>query len=280
MRTRTLPPYAAYLRVYEPLEAFSAGDQDRWLTYATAEDRPDRREVLAREQLAALTRAVATPPQVAPREDSGDAYVVREPDGWYLCPVQDRLRSWLAVADFRAGLPEPVADAVLPPAVTDEADADFAVWQAQHPAGVPRILTATWHVPVRWFVAFDAGERVLVLGAGLRSLVYRTRIVEARRRVARALRVLRRAVEDGSMTAAVEDLGRWLEEWHPRALVELDYGGLVHLVDDDGLRADESSADVAAAMAALADGDTAAAARAYRRLADRWEAVQALERSC
>jgi hypothetical protein len=104
-------------------------------------------------------------------------------------------------------------------------------------------------------------------------------MVDARRRVARALRVLRRAVEDGAMTAAVEDLGRWLEEWHPRAQVELDYGGLVHLVDDDRLRADQSSADVAGAMTALAEGDTRSAARAYRRLAERWEAVQALERS-
>jgi hypothetical protein len=279
VRTRTLPPYAAYLRVYEPLEAFAAGDRERWRSYATAGDRPDRRQVMAREQVAALARAVCTPPVVAPREESVDAYVLLEPDGPYVCPVQDRLRSWLAVADFRAGLPDSVADTVLPTAVADEADADFAVWQAEHPASVPRILTATWHVPVRWFVAFAPAERALVLGAGVRSLVYRARMVDARRRVARALRVLRRAVEDGAMTAAVEDLGRWLEEWHPRALVELDYGGLVHLVHDDRLRADQSSADVAAAMAALAEGDTRAAARAYRRLAERWEAVQALERS-
>jgi hypothetical protein len=104
-------------------------------------------------------------------------------------------------------------------------------------------------------------------------------MVDARRRVARALGVLRKAVEDGAMTAAVEDLGRWLEEWHPRAMVELDYGGLVHLVGDDRLRTDQSSADVAAAIEALIAGDTGTAARAYRRLADRWEAVQLLERS-
>jgi hypothetical protein len=279
VRTRTLPPYAAYLRVYEPLEAFATGERERWRSYARAAGRPDRRRVMAREQVAALARAVRTPPVVAPREESGDAYVLHEPGGPYLCPVQDRLRCWLAAADFRAGLPDPVADAVLPSAAADEADADLAVWQAEHPDWVPRILTATWHVPVRWFVAFDPGERALVLGEGVRSLVYRARMVDARRRVARALSVLRTAVEDGAMTAAVEDLGRWLEEWHPRAVVELDYGGLVHLVGDEGLRTDQSSADVAAAMAALIAGDTRTAARAYRRLADRWEAVQMLERS-
>ncbi len=31
------------------------------------------------------------------------------------------------------------------------------------------------------------------------------------------------------------EVGRWLEDFHPCSLVELDYGGLVHLVSDDAL---------------------------------------------
>ena len=37
-------------------------------------------------------------------------------------------------------------------------------------------------------------------------------------------------------------VGRWLEEIHPHSLVELDYGGLVHLASDDALCGDQSVA--------------------------------------
>ena len=67
------------------------------------------------------------------------------------------------------------------------------------------------------------------VGFGLRMRGIAT--AQAERRVARALSVLRTAVQDESVTAGVEELGRWLEEFHPRSLVELDYGGLVHLLD-------------------------------------------------
>ncbi len=86
----------------------------------------------------------------------------------------------------------------------------------------------------------------------------------ARRRTARALAVLRRTVEDGDVAAGLEDLGRWLEEFHPRSLVELDYGGLVHLLDDTALAQDESARDVAAALAALGAGDGAVRRRGVR----------------
>jgi hypothetical protein len=99
----------------------------------------------------------------------------------------------------------------------------------------------------------------------------------ARQRVARALEVLRRTVEDGVVTAGVEDLGRWLEEFHPRSLVELDYGGLVHLLDDEQLEADESARDVTLALAALGEGDADRAAAAYARVTSRMKALQAVE---
>ena len=99
----------------------------------------------------------------------------------------------------------------------------------------------------------------------------------ARRRTARALAVLRRTVEDGDVAAGLEDLGRWLEEFHPRSLVELDYGGLVHLLDDTELAEDESARDVATALAALADGDATSATEAYARVTGRMKALQSVE---
>ncbi len=76
------------------------------------------------------------------------------------------------------------------------------------------------------------------------------------------------------MTEALVGVGRWLEEFHPRSLVELDYGGLVHALPAGDLAEDHSAADAAEALAALRDGDGEAAGEAYERLVDRWRAVR------
>lgn len=70
------------------------------------------------------------------------------------------------------------------------------------------------------------------------------------------------------------EVGSWLEEFHPRSMVELDYGGLVHALPADRLRADRSARDVAAGIAALRAGDEAGAAEAYEELAERWREVR------
>jgi hypothetical protein len=95
--------------------------------------------------------------------------------------------------------------------------------------------------------------------------------------VARALAVLRRTLEDGPVVDGVEHLGRWLEEFHPHSFVELDYGGLVHLLDDDALRSDESAADIAEATAALGRSDADGVTAAYERVVMRWRAIAAVE---
>jgi hypothetical protein len=59
--------------------------------------------------------------------------------------------------------------------------------------------------------------------------------------------------------------------------VELDYGGLVHLFNDAALRADQSVAEVSAAIRALGDGEPELAIAMYQRLRSRWRALQALE---
>ena len=82
---------------------------------------------------------------------------------------------------------------------------------------------------------------------------------------------------DEGVVEGVEDLGRWLEEFHPRSLVELDYGGLVHLLDDAELTQDESARDMAEALRQLADGDGDGAAQAYERMTARMKALQAVE---
>jgi hypothetical protein len=77
----------------------------------------------------------------------------------------------------------------------------------------------------------------------------------------------------------IEQLGRWLEDFHPHCLVELDYAGLVDLLDDVHLSGDDSVADVAAGLEALAEGDVDSAAAAYQRLGTRWSRVALLARA-
>jgi hypothetical protein len=140
-------------------------------------------------------------------------------------------------------------------------------------------LTSTWHVPLWWFVPFNPSQRQLCLDEGARQLVYRTAMGAARRRVGRALRILEEALPDSLITAALETLGQWLEEFHPASWLELDYGGLVHMLPSDHLEADISVHDVTAGIAALGDGDPVRAGEHYNRLIERWRAVQALEQA-
>ena len=278
MRLVTVPlpnPYAAYLRVYEPLSAFAGEEGQIWSAYA--EQAAGRTERLLREHRRALADLLSVPPVPVPADESGEAFVLLVEDQPFVCPVQSRLRAWLAFDEFRDGLPDSLLHAFMPPASVQRADADHQIWAGKEPAGPLRIQTATWAVPIHWFVAFSEDDRLLDLDGPDRSLVHRARMSAARRRVGRALRTLRRSVGEVSYVEELEGLGRWLEEFHPRAWLELDYGGLVRLLGDGALRADLSARDVAAALDALAAGDEEAANSAYEVLVDRWAAVRALE---
>jgi hypothetical protein len=156
--------------------------------------------------------------------------------------------------------------------VLERVDGELLEFERRYGALRPHVLSETWQVPPWWFVAFEPGERVLVITPDARSLRYRTAMSRARRRLARALDTLRRTV-DGAVVERVEELGRWLEEFHPHAVLELDYGGLVELWDDSELRGDVSVADVQEALIGLAEGDPEVARAAYQRLSERWRSL-------
>ncbi|WP_413230147.1 hypothetical protein [Kitasatospora herbaricolor] len=295
VRTSVLPPYAAHLRVYEPLAAFPEPDRAHWQAYASAHgpdagavEQPVARAALE-EQRTALADLVGRTPRALPERESGRAFV-RAVDGvTYVCPWATRLRSWQALDELRESAPVALLDTALPPATRAAAEADRERWRAGHPDARPWIMTSRWEVPVRWFLPFGEEDRCFVppapAGPGEgeepvpAALFYLTPMAQARRRVARAYRALRTGVAEGEPALGAEQVGRWLEEFHPRSLVELDYGGLVHLLGPERLAEDRSAGELEEGLTALRAGDTAAAVRAYETVTLRWRRVLALRQA-
>ncbi|MCG5217780.1 hypothetical protein [Streptosporangium sp. KLBMP 9127] len=292
-------PYAAYLRVYEPLSAFAEPDRRVWVTYAESRERPRRAGALRAEHGESVRRLLSVPPLPAPAQESPNAYLRRVEDVLYVCPWQSRLRSWLAFSRFRGSTPAKMMDRFVPKAIVEQTADDFDRFKQKGGSAALRtyILTTTWHVPTAWLVPFDGAERWLVLDqqapqpepaqpgqeagstttAPTRNLLYVTSMAQARRRVARALSVIRRHVGEVATTTEVEEVGRWLEEFHPHSLVELDYGGLVHLMDDETLQSDQSVAELGAALTGLDTGQEELAFAMYQRVILRWKSIQLLE---
>ncbi|QDY77689.1 hypothetical protein [Streptomyces qinzhouensis] len=268
-------PYAAFLRVYEPLAAFPEPERAHWTRYAARGEAPTAQDELRRS----LADLVPTPPVPVPIHESTEAFVAEVDGAVLICPWRTKLRSRLALQEAPDRFPAVLLDAALPPVVRKEAAADWEHWRERNPDARPWIRTAVWQVPVRWFTLFGDEERHYRPAgpAGPAELRYRTPMAQARRRVARALKALRESQDGGQLAAGLVDVGKWLEEFHPRSLVELDYGGLVHALSGPVLAGDHSAADLAAGIAALRAGDAEGARVAYARLSDRWGAVRNLQ---
>ena len=306
--------YAAYLRVYEPVSAFHEPDRSRWAAYAASATRPRRRDALAAEHAEALRRVISAPYVVLPEQESEHAYVRRADGTTYICPWQTRLRCLLGYGQMVSSA-SPLLPGTIPPGEDDQAVANaLARLELDGPPGPrgsrepggPRdpsarlhILDSIWSVPLAWFVLFAAAERWLSLGPGpvlgsaaatasaTRALVYTTPMARARRRVARALATFRNlppgfkgTVLDPPQAADhLAEVGRWLAEFHPYSLVELDYGGLVYLISDDMLCGDQSVAEIRAAVDGAARGECELAMAMYMRAHSRWRAFTEFEQA-
>jgi hypothetical protein len=277
--------FAASLRVYEPLAAFEGAEREHWEDYVRAGAALPGESALALERAAVAAALVHRRLPVV-----GEHAHVLEVDGVTLVsPWRTTVRAQEALLDFCADLPDVVVDAFVTRTLVEQVEVELDRYRAERGTVTTHVRTSPWQVPLRWFVLVDPQERTVSLGEPVeangtvvgrqtgRSLVYRTPMSRARRRVARALAVLRSAVPDDGVQEGMAELGRWLEEFHPRSLVELDYGGLVHLLDDAELSQDESARDMAHALDRLAAGDGAEAAAAYSRMTARMRALQAVE---
>jgi hypothetical protein len=183
--------------------------------------------------------------------------------------------------------------------VGDEDQTVAALAQLEYGGSTARlhILASVWAMAPAWFVPFSAAERWLALGSdgnrpsaaatasATRALLYSTAMSRARRRVARGLAALRgtppgfedAAWEPLRAEAELTEIGRWLEEFHPYSLVELDYGGLVQLLSDDALSGDQSVAEINAAIEGAPKGEYELTVAMYKRAHSRWRAFAGFE---
>jgi hypothetical protein len=334
-------PYAAYLRVYEPVSVLSESERTRWTAYADSVSRPKRVNALGEEHAQALRRLLSPEAGLVPAAESSHAYVRRAAGEIYVCPWQSRLRSWVSAERLLAEAPAGLVAA----GAAVRLRAELERWRERQRSIRPYIRSSTWHIPFEWFVPFIPEERWLVLGtpggsassgssgssnpaasaasaalgsgplvaAPARTLLYVTSMAYARRRMERAARALEKALEKslkrslegswekgpekslqkapepagcsgGGMRPAderifgrVAEVSRWLTEFHPRSLVELDYGGLVHLLDDRTLCADQSVGEIRAAVVGLERGEEELTTAMYSRVLGRWRRIRALE---
>ncbi len=246
--------HTAYLRVYLPRER--AGD---WRSH----DSPH-----------AAPKVVRVDDRFLWQEPIGDdAFSTVWNEKTYMCPRFPRLRMLEGVIAFSETFPAP---ALVPERAVKSAANELARLRSSAPWARSHILSSPWHVPLRWFAAFEPGWREIYEAPFGLSIRYRGYVGEGRSRVGRAVTVLEEAGFDESVVRQVRDLERWLSEFSRDGMLELDYARVAQLFSGGDLVLDESGAEVNASLDALSTSDYEQAGVKYAQVATRWAPVQAL----
>ncbi len=255
----------SYLRVFEPLDALPVSEQERWGRYVAEGNGLSVGTALQTESRIAVSRMITGRRPTS----SGAALVRRVGRRIHVCPLQLVERHAVALLAFREMVPEPAVDAFVSP---DEArDAVRAVEKLRRP---PHIQESSWEVPLRWFVAFDAGERHYTdppEGKGPR-LTYLTRAGDAMGRLDRVIDVLEATIEGADpLIDPLADLIEWIASFDDDSILELDYGGLTRLIPGGDLVTDTSCEDLWHVIDDLQRGDVGSATSGYEQVAARWQ---------
>ncbi|QQQ76196.1 hypothetical protein IOD16_35065 [Saccharothrix sp. 6-C] len=288
-------PFVAYLRVYEPLSALDAPLADQ-VRKALEDGVLSRADVGARERELWLRSQLARPRRLLPGERSDGRVAPDAPfdvmtispaevpgevgPGPLVCPLDLRARSAAALVGFLATATGPLLEeavAVEPEDVRSRASAVMA----ELTAGAVHVISTTWTVPLPWFALVEPEARRIVLAPRSdpeRQVSWRVSMADARARVARAHRVVTGSLGEAGPAKVLQDTGRWLDHFAPDSAVELDYGGLVQLIDDQDLLEDSSATDVNAIVDALETGDAEEVALRYERLREFWGELARRER--
>ncbi|MCA1694863.1 MAG: hypothetical protein LC749_09080 [Actinobacteria bacterium] len=260
----------SYLRVYQPASVFSTEEQAHWLRERSEIDRSEHSA--ARRWL--ISTSLPSDPVLAP----GEGAFVRKYDGQVLvCPWRTRLRMLAGLIAFRGSVPEEVAEAFVPEESARDAAHALAQLDEDHPEVRSHILHANWHVPLRWFAAFDDSERILTEDKDGLRVRYEAQLSTAAARLEQALGILEGSWIDSGVTDAVRELLEWLAGFPEDGLIELDYASVAQIFSHDELLEDHSAAEVWVCLDSLAAGDVVRAGSVFGTLTDRWTEARAHE---
>jgi len=208
-----------------------------------------------------------------------DAFLAEWNGTKFVCPRFPHLRVLEGVLAFHSAYSEIGGDLIVPERVALQAAEELEKLRRSQPSARSHILTAPWHVPVRWFVIFDASEREIVEREGSTTIRYRTSLVQATDRVASALDTLRGVGMEDMVVDELDDLRSWLEDFPATAMVELDYGDVAGMFSSADLVFDETAADIQASLEALDMDDLKLAGDHYGRAINRWAPLMAVGHS-
>jgi hypothetical protein len=200
--------------------------------------------------------------------------------GPLVCPLDLRARSAAALIGFIASATPVLRAAAFPESLDAVRDRTAAVL-SDLPNGAVHVVSTTWTVPLPWFALVDPNHRHVVMAArgdSRRKVCWRVAMADARRRVARAHRLTESTFGNQGPTKVLQDTSRWLAHFHEHSAVELDYGGLVELLDDEELAEDSSAQDVNAIIEALEAEDVKEIATRFEKLRTFWGELAVRER--
>ena len=272
-------PYAAYLRVYEPVEFLPAppGEEVPAIGDAAA---PDPQQLTSAEQERSRRAAVLGGAVVAVDAADEAAFVLRRGGRTFVAPADEQVRSWVALGRLADTLSPSAARALTSQLLLDRADEALRAWRHGHPDAVPHVREATWRLPVAWLLLAAPDEQDPYQVGDEMTARYLVPMAQARRRIARALAAARRHFPESDDVAELVDLGRWLEAFHAHSWVELDLAGLGLAVSAaDPAEPDRSLLDLQAAVTALREGRVDDAAEHYRGVSMWWGSLALRERA-
>jgi hypothetical protein len=269
-RLRDVVP-SAYLRVFQPLDAFERQEQLHWERY-----------------LLDGARSSSLRPRYADRPTSGGLGVIAPTDGehaevrvvdgrTFVSPWRIRLRVLAALLSFAESAPLELSERYVAKQDVRRANRELARLRRRDPRAVAFVHQSPWHVPIRWFVLFEDGDRWLGEDEYGRSrLRYRTTVRRAMRRAERAVPVLRRT-DLGPISELILDLHQWMAGFDPASLLELDYASLCDFMTWDELDDDRSSRDLHDALDALEREEFPRSADIYQGVLTHWAEIRSRE---
>lgn len=270
-------PYVSFLRIYEPLEAFSDAQQ-LIILEQRSRARRDTEELERGESIRRVTRTVSDP---FPHHASDLVRVLHFPGASgttapYYCPNQLAVRASLAAESLGRNIHGPLADVLVPEVAKEAHQARLDPETFADSVAKLHTRSGTWGVPFAWFVLVHEDDLTEVIEEddSVRTVRISATIDQCIDRARHAVASLAVAAPELDLLEELTEITEWFGQFRRDAVVELDYGPVADLVFPD-----ESPMDVRLGIECLADADMTGAAAAYRRLASRWIPIRQLARA-